>query len=405
MKLRIRLNKQFFYALLVVVCICFGYYPFLFLLIGVLTIYTLFFCKITIDRSFIQYAWIWILVLWFICSIYSLDFIRGIKYSITLLCLIIISLYLKQDILVQNKLFNILYCIANVHVFFILIRQLFPDLINRISYIILTSSMYQSQIHFIQLGYWNGNVGITIQSAWAAFFCVIQIGIAYIYYKENKELYHLFLMLLGFCALLLTNKRGPLIAMIFSLTLLIFLLRSKKFSQKNMLKKLIYFILIIIILNFLLRYIPGITKIFQKISNMSNMSIANASSGRMDIYKSIINYMAPMRYFIGYGTGTTDTVFGINAHNVYLQLLFENGFVTLMLFMSVAIYSVYFTYKKIVLLKSINQNINILCFSLYFQSFFLLYGISGNPLYDTPILFLYLIVVFSADVFIRYHIN
>jgi hypothetical protein len=94
-----------------------------------------------------------------------------------------------------------------------------------------------------------------------------------------------------------------------------------------------------------------------------------------------------VRYLVHYSTGQNGL--SVNGHNIYIQLLAETGIV------GFSIFVIYFAYFLIITHKTLNRlkqssitniwhsNIySYLSFSFAMQIFFLLYGFSGNPLYD-----------------------
>lgn len=87
-----------------------------------------------------------------------------------------------------------------------------------------------------------------------------------------------------------------------------------------------------------------------------------------------------------------------NAHNVYLQVLCETGIIGTIIVMGTIFYTLYLTGKEIKKCKKrkeqiYDKKIKILGISFTMQLYFLLYSLSGNPLYDIHAYFPYMISV------------
>lgn len=98
----------------------------------------------------------------------------------------------------------------------------------------------------------------------------------------------------------------------------------------------------------------------------------------------------------GWGTFMYYTQSGMeNAHNVYAQLISENGLLSIPFFVFI-FGSFRHTSKAIRFIviekKQLNRSFFIcLIFSLYIQAFFILYCFTGNPLYDFQVVFPYIL--------------
>ena len=86
---------------------------------------------------------------------------------------------------------------------------------------------------------------------------------------------------------------------------------------------------------------------------------------------------------------------GSHPHNIYLQLLTETGLVGFLFFMMPVLYLYSKTYR---LLRTLSMKINLhkwknaVQFSFFSQTFFLLYGLTGNLLTDYNFLLMYFFV-------------
>ena len=83
-----------------------------------------------------------------------------------------------------------------------------------------------------------------------------------------------------------------------------------------------------------------------------------------------------------------------NVHNIYLQLFCENGILFGSLIIALLLYTYVMTWRSLLLYKKVgSQTVEYLpiLFSFGYQTFFLLYGLTGNPLYDIETLYPYMI--------------
>lgn len=83
-----------------------------------------------------------------------------------------------------------------------------------------------------------------------------------------------------------------------------------------------------------------------------------------------------------------------NVHNIYLQLLCENGIIFGSLIIVLLLCTYVITWKKLLYYKKAGPKADEylpMLFSFGYQTFFLLYGLTGNPLYDIETLYPYMI--------------
>ena len=109
------------------------------------------------------------------------------------------------------------------------------------------------------------------------------------------------------------------------------------------------------------------------IAFISRFTGNNITTGRNEFYKNAINAFSlgsVGTLFAGYGTGSAYLINKTGLHNVYLQLLFDHGLLGLVLYGSFFTVNIKNAIKKRYF------------FSMCLQIVFLVYCMTGNPLYD-----------------------
>ena len=148
-------------------------------------------------------------------------------------------------------------------------------------------------------------------------------------------------------------------------------------------------------------FIPQILNVVTRIED--GIREGNLLNGRQDFYDLTISMWNDHR-ILGNGWGAFsynfqrylyDENYGVeylDAHNVYLQLLAECGIIGFLFFLGIMIYIYIFTFN---LIKNKKYNLNdaTLNFSIGYQTFFLLYCFTGNPLYDMQCYCIYFICI------------
>lgn len=266
-----------------------------------------------------------------------------------------------------------------IHVSCTIIYQIRPELINPICKAILKPSDYALNIYLMKYG---GNPGITGQTGINGWLISIFIGIlSYWLFSSNtnltltKKMLLTLLLILSIIALILTNKRSFIIFSATSIVLSYILVNRRKNKQK--VRTIIYYILPIIITTIIVSNNNFL--VFDRFSDNGS----DITSGRYNIYSVMMTSFNERPMF---GIGTLSTISLINnlGHNIYLQVLCENGLFVFLFFIYIIIN---------LLTKLKNNNDNYKKFSKYVIILFLLYGLTGNPLYTIQCYLLLLIVI------------
>lgn len=209
------------------------------------------------------------------------------------------------------------------------------------------------------------------------------------------SLVKLFLFVFFVLALLFTGKRGHVLFLSLSLALCYLLpLRGKKKLARcwNLFLVILVATATYFLLEDVLASIPFVGQAVRSVSGFLNGE--DVSSGRTNLWSWAIELYHHNPWLgIGWGDYRT-TVVGnatlrdeLDVHNIFLQLLCENGIVGLSLFSLVFVSFWRLTKKLYRFCRNsadpvFSSMVPVLYFSLAYQLFFLLYGITGNTLYD-----------------------
>lgn len=288
------------------------------------------------------------------------------------------TLYRYLDIFVVFGMFCAVGCI---------LQELWPSF-----YTVLVSRLFKpEEIAVIEKLEVNmGNCGIMPQTSYAAEYILNAFLIlSFKGYPKRKKLIWGIVLFIG---ILLTGKRAHL----FMGALVYFLSFFVGFGGKKKTTKLLYGTIaasgIVVVLLFITPLLPADNTIVKGINTIRNFDFDDEDTmhGRQLLYADaiIMGNSAPLtghgwgsfKKTVDYRGGSTDV------HNIYLQLYAELGIIVLSLFVLSAILLMV---KNIQLLKAVRKKfpeesmeVTIVKLAFCFLSFFFLYGLTGNPLYN-----------------------
>ena len=334
-----------------------------------------------------------ILLIYFIISlIYTYDKTSTIEYIIKFSCVILTISCSNFDKYFWKKFIQIIYIsslVVSITIFITIINKNF--FFTYFSFLLPTGlDSYKMYIYEL-----NNNIfsGILFERAFAAF--VLNLGIIAIiseYFSENKiskfKFISLILIIIALCC---TGKRMLFLIFVIILFMFVILNWNKKYLAKYI--KLLPVIILFLISIF--AFFPNTTKVFERFSDNSVNTIDTRNNDfwkyTFDMFKSRPIYGYGINSFIPYILSfRSDSIY--NAHNIYFQLLGETGIIGFLLFLSLEFSNVIFTLN---LLKKCNEKSikTILNFSLAVQILFILYGITGNTLYEFSQITIYLLTI------------
>lgn len=240
--------------------------------------------------------------------------------------------------------------------------------------------------------------GIYLGIATIFFFCFFMDDFS----KKKWFSINAILFLLSLGSLLLTGKRGHLLFGMAAIAIL-YIIRNKRTIPYQMIQLLYIGAAGVAALLMLAMFIPELMTTVSRIVEMGeNGDITN---GRLPMYALAVRYWST-HPLLGTGWGTYKYIYADNfvatdgyalkdAHNVYVQLLCETGIVGILFFLTLFFAFLFFTIRMTLRIqddRELSQKYSAyLLFSSGMQLFFLMYCISGNALYDIPIMFPYAI--------------
>lgn len=267
--------------------------------------------------------------------------------------------------------------------------------------VIPTFESYGAAAQSLRINYDNGFVaGFTPNTGLNAIYIVVGLGCVVVglitgrYKKVSVSSVAAVVMVV---ALLATGKRAHFFFSLISLFVVYYFLNCNHPAKRifKILFAIVFLVGFIFVLN---DYIPFIANNIQ--AWIVRFSSDNIDTGR-NVYRDAALSLFFSNPLFGIGwDGTKYAFVGIlgketYVHNVFIQLLTEVGIVGSIPFFAFFILSVkhvIHALKKIVLSKDNAFEVPIsLAYSLFFQVFFLLYCLTGNPLYDASTLLPYML--------------
>lgn len=216
--------------------------------------------------------------------------------------------------------------------------------------------------------------------------------------EKNKK--NIILIIISFIALMLTGKKGHAIFTIITCIIMYFIINKNKIPKKvfNLTILIVGGIIVFFVCS---SFIPQVTIVVDRFNKTIN-SNGDLLTGRNEFYELALDIWRDHSLF-GAGWGAFSNYYQIylfkrfgvsylDAHNVYIQLLCETGIIG---FLFIVYIMLRLLYKSVKNVKNNENNLHQLMsyFSIGYQIFFLLYCLSGNPLYDPQCYVIYFMCI------------
>lgn len=278
---------------------------------------------------------------------------------------------------IQIKIFKILYCFFAIYT---ILERIHPVFLN-IALLYFQNS--DARARMIEQYSKGCMAGFTTHYSTNGMLLAVGAIIFFSEYINKKELKNGVWSIIFTLALLLTGKRGHVIFTFAAIFLGYYLNES---GDKKTRRKKIFFVIIsvIILLLIIVQFVPALSTFISRFEETQEEG--DITLGRTKAWLTALEaFKANPVLGIGWGQFLGKGYWIFNAHNIYVQLLCETGLVGSTLYFIFFLTVLYKTYSKLRGLKEKkidSYEARLLLFSFMYQIFFLLYGITGNPLYD-----------------------
>lgn len=328
-------------------------------------------------------------IMWKLCYIYlCINSLLNLPDSMRYILLFSVGyLIIKRNMTDSDfsQIFSICKVVGCCESFSVLIQYFFPNVFYKFAkYWFYYSNQYE-QVEY--LGKWCKQYsGLFYEVSYAAVIISVCIVIYFvdlmIIPKKSNKMFSMFMISLSYIAIILTGKRSFMLLLPVVLVLLYVL-----YVREHL--KVIHIIFVFLGICFLCIKSENIFNLVEKILNKGSNNGGIQLSERGDFWALALN-MFSENPILGTGLNSFDLKFNLSgirnikydfagAHNIYIQLLGETGLLGVFFYFG-AIYTSFFRGLKAVL---INKNIgSIMWISLAIGMILLLYGLSGNVIYQ-----------------------
>lgn len=201
-------------------------------------------------------------------------------------------------------------------------------------------------------------------------------------YKQKKDI---FLFLVAVVALLLTGKRAHVLFGLLALYVTYYVYNAEK--KQNRVVKSVGIVIVSAIAFFIASYfVPGLAVVIGRFADAAETG--DATLGRTTVWLKALETVAQHPLFgMGWEQFSESGGWTWNIHNIYVQLLVEVGIVGFLVYCSWFVFFLMSSWKNLTYLRTHKKRFTVadtcaVSFCLAMQILFLMYGFTGNPLYD-----------------------
>lgn len=346
---------------------------------------------------------LFMLICLIVCISNNYDLANHNYAYIQMFCLVVLmSLFCVTDAEWIYTFENTIFAISSFYMIATLLFFFVPPLYSSVAIpIFQSSSVFDLQSEYNRGIMFGFTTHYSSNAIYLALGLIVSVARAFFsgHRKKNKEIILSFLFLF---TLLLTGKRAHIIFSFVAIIVTYYCYSARK--KLGRIFKIMAFIIVGIFAMYIMSFFVP------QVMNFVNRFIETAEHGDMLMYRDVFYAYALDGFtnapILGNGwmwyNQTINLNSAYNVHNIYIQLLAETGIVGFIFFVGYFIYAFLRAANLMIQIKK-EGNKYLECFSfpiaaaLMFQVFFICYGMSGNPLYDTEVFIPYLISTIAVE--------
>ena len=239
---------------------------------------------------------------------------------------------------------------------------------------------------------------------------LIVVGVLLMTGMHQKRKFKIIALLLVAIALLLTGKRALILFSVFALIATYYVYNSNKPIGRN--GKILLLVIGISIAFFIGScFIPALSNFIVRF--IETAAEGDITLGRFDQYRMAFALFGE-NPVVGIGWDAFKYIYAdkfgslLNVHNIFIQVLCENGVLGALPFFAFFIAMLYRAMSGLSLLRRKYTNLYataefFLGLSVAMQMFFLMYGLTGNPLYDAQVFYPYIVCITAGEYYLYWY--
>lgn len=228
---------------------------------------------------------------------------------------------------------------------------------------------------------------------YAGLIMSIAFGLFLISYYNDKKRVDILGMLVALLALVISGKRTLIFISGIAFVLIFILSCNRKKYEK-----LMYLMLLFCIIGTISFFtVPAVKSTIERFKLLTVDSTGTGRTYYWDAAKIIYSQnksvgigMGCFRFYFDNNFHRYGNMEAADAHNIYLQMAAEVGYIGASIFIVLFSYSLIRTIKLLKCCKNDVVESFICIYSIFIQIWFIIYGFTGNPLYQPDLMFIYI---------------